>query len=675
VTTRAAIRKRRWKERRVAKGLPSHLPRTGDRGGYDGFIAFDGEGATIDGMHRYLLLCAADDNDRHWTLRNLSGIATEEAFNFLVNIIPKAGIKVGFALGYDWAKILTDVPREALKLLVHPEYRLNKAGDAKPIYWRHWKLNQQGMRMSITDLHTLRTITCWDCFKFFQTSFLNALAQWQIAPAERLAFIAAMKDARSEFADADWSPGGEVERYCIEECSLLAQMMREVRNASRDAGFPLRSWHGAGSIAGVMLTKESVVDHIAPHPEKVDEAVRCAFFGGRFETSRIGTISQPIYGYDINSAYPHALRDLPSLVGKWVRGPSTRRSLLAVNPRERYVVAYVSWEVSRLAWAPFPIRMKDGTIIFPTRGQGWYWLDEVQAACRLFGEKLISLRETWEFIPNEPSLRPQSDINRLYEVRLAWGKSGRGLVVKLGLNARYGKAAQRVGKPRWSSMTWAGMITARTRGMLLDAMAQARSLDNILMVATDGIWSLEQLNVPIGKQLGDWDSTVYERGAFLARPGIYFPLDPRDREEQWEKVVKSRGISRRLMRDHADEMVAAWEAGASGIQLSQRRFVGIRSGLRGPTKDDVAAGHEGKLRLGEWIDDQPVHLSFDPRPKRFANADRSRPHVIDPLLPFVSSPYDPKVSSPETESLREAMMIYLEQPDGEDMVDSDAIPF
>ena len=62
--------------------------------------------------------------------------------------------------------------------------------------------------------------------------------------------------------------------------------------------------------------------------------------------------------------------------------------------------------------------------------------------------------------------------------------------------------AQRIGKAAFANMIWAGLITAITRAKLNDAIA----LDplNILMLATDALYSLQPLDLPLGDRLGQW---------------------------------------------------------------------------------------------------------------------------------------------------------------------------
>ncbi len=43
-----------------------------------------------------------------------------------------------------------------------------------------------------------------------------------------------------------------------------------------------------------------------------------AYYGGRFEITRTGLLDQPVYEYDIGSAYPDGMRYLPCLEhGRW----------------------------------------------------------------------------------------------------------------------------------------------------------------------------------------------------------------------------------------------------------------------------------------------------------------------------------------------------------------------
>lgn len=96
-----------------------------------------------------------------------------------------------------------------------------------------------------------------------------------------------------------------------------------------------------------------------------------SFFGGRFENNRIGKIRGPVHSWDISSAYPYHITNLPCLeCGEWSYTTSRKRMLAA---RE----ALVCWEGAedhQLNWGPYPFRTKKQTILFPvTGGTGYTW--------------------------------------------------------------------------------------------------------------------------------------------------------------------------------------------------------------------------------------------------------------------------------------------------------------
>ncbi len=47
--------------------------------------------------------------------------------------------------------------------------------------------------------------------------------------------------------------------------------------------------------------------------DEIKLAAQYAYFGGRFETFKIGRYKGPVYSLDINSAYPFAISQLPNL--------------------------------------------------------------------------------------------------------------------------------------------------------------------------------------------------------------------------------------------------------------------------------------------------------------------------------------------------------------------------
>src|SRR3546814_3403831 len=99
-------------------------------------------------------------------------------------------------------------------------------------------------------------------------------------------------------------------------------MTEAFREVMFRAGFKLTRWYGPGALASYVIRTKGLKDHIQNRPfeSAVHQASKHAYAGGRFELFRIGRIEGPVYGYDINSAYPYALSNAPSLGiehGEW----------------------------------------------------------------------------------------------------------------------------------------------------------------------------------------------------------------------------------------------------------------------------------------------------------------------------------------------------------------------
>ena len=173
----------------------------------------------------------------------------------------------------------------------------------------------------------------WDCFRFFGCSFVEALKGWngankdgtsryEIATQEELDAILAMKNKLGALEEESVE---DVKSYCKLECWKLAKMMRKVKSAHEAAGIPLTRYEGAGSTATSLLRANDVATFkgrrhkdIAAEDPGLARAIASAFFGGRFEDSMVGIVREPVFGFDISSAYPFALTHLRCLAcGSW----------------------------------------------------------------------------------------------------------------------------------------------------------------------------------------------------------------------------------------------------------------------------------------------------------------------------------------------------------------------
>jgi len=471
------------------------------------FVGVDGEG--IDG--KYVLV----QDSRGGEICNLAGLSTEALFSWLLerrrallNINP---CFVGFVTSYDVNMMLRDVDDDTLRIVFQTD-------DKDFVRWRDWeflyiprkvfKLRRDG-----------QTFTLYDVFTFFGTSFVRA-CEGMLGEVPRL--ILEGKIERVAFKRADLS---RIKRYNALECVYLVKLCERLRDIFESQDIHIKKWHGPGAVAEYVLGKRGMNLHTEyPRyddnniPRGLNEAWDCAYYGGRFETMGVGTFDN-IFAYDINSAYPFALSTLTILdyATRWKRQEKPRGFTHGFHS-----VYLVSWDVSKSAsFGPFPWRHHSGAILYPLNGLGWHWRSEVEAACKLF-PGCVKLHECWYQAESVSSVL-QREIPRLYKLRqsLKAKKDAGEYAIKIALNSIYGKLAQRVGLAPFRCIPWAGQITAYTRALLLNA-ALGNEV-NILAFATDSVVSRVKLNVPQGKELGQWKAEKHNR--FLCLMNGFYRLD------------------------------------------------------------------------------------------------------------------------------------------------------
>ncbi len=538
------------------------------------FIGLDGEGTTReDGSHDYVLLAASTGSCvEQW---ESGGLSTRECFDYLLSVSANHhdAVFVGFSFGYDINMMLRDLPRSDLKRL-HENNSVDWIPEQGKRYWLKFIPNKW-FELSYFEYDTKRKqwpkakakIKVWDVFGFFQMSFIRALEDWKVGAASQ-EFIADMKLRRGKF---DASDADEIKRYCFEEVKYLVEMCHLLQESMDDAGIECKQYHGAGAIANALLRQHNAKDFILQKPanEMLWDAILRSYFGGRIETFVAGFVPDAVYDYDINSAYPNAIRKLPDIASaKWAR-------TMRYDPSREYALWRVSWALAPGEnIAPFPWRDAGGNIYYIPAGQGWYHAPEVRAAIN--AGFAITVHEGITCTPLDDS-QPFKWVEEIYYERQQAKARGdkREKVLKLGLNSLYGKFAQAVsGKNRagpFQCFFYAGYITSYCRSMLLAAAMQKP--DGILAFATDGILSLNQLDLDFGKDLGQWENkTVIDDGLLFVQPGLVV--------SKYESFVRTRGVDRSAI--GFDTFNEAWKTDGFGARVTARdtRFISLGRALQ-----------------------------------------------------------------------------------------------
>lgn len=524
------------------------------------FVGWDGEGVTnAFGEHEYVLF-ANSNGDR---IADANGLRTERIFDFIFSTARKKSINVIYGAGYDWNMWLRDVPVDKL-------IELSDTGECQ---WKDYRLSwRKGKCFSV--MADGQFFMFFDVVSFFQKSFVKACREYLGDRFVNEDMIAENKMLRSGFRAKDLE---DIIRYNDAELVNLVMLMDELRARLYKVGLKPSRWDGPGAVAVALFQRERVKEHITPLPPGVQEAAQYAYFGGRFEDFQYGSYHGTVIEYDLNSAYPSAMRELPSLAaGRW--------EYIEGEPKEH--IHFGMWNITydgetNPNWPqPFPHREHGGQTSYPDEVIGWYWSPEYYAArdyCEKWGGQ-ITVHGVWYWVEDEP-IRPFEFVEAIYAERqkLKAAKDGAHVGIKLALNSMYGKTAQQVGWrdtkdgvkiPPYHNLAWAGYTTAHCRAQILRAITQNPAA--IVASETDAVFTLEPLDLPLGEELGAWGQVTFDSLCYV-QSGTYFGIS------DGEEVNKSRGFDRgELTRER---VVAAVESGADAIEASLTRFIGLTLAL------------------------------------------------------------------------------------------------
>jgi hypothetical protein len=530
---------------------------------------------------------------------------------------------------------------------------------------------------------TIAHITIYDGYPNFQQSFSAAakvLEKMGLARKEDIEFVEEMKLTRGRFATVALDT---IKKYTEFELRYLAHLMTILRKTLAEIKLecapdmpPIhpKTWYGPGPIAKEFLSKMGITanekkgiaghygkDFNAESPTPQQIAAHHAFAGGRIELIKPGYAGDAeLHSYDVASAYPHTLTQLPSLRdGVWRHNSAgidyksiaeLRAIISQASPVSMFLIEFDFpryekrhsnvYESVHVPFYPLFFRSARGSVFFPRYGKGWYMRDEALGALT-FLERFapakawkngrpntkqwelktteFHVQEVWSFKPGNDVL-PFQFLNEIYQQRLQYKRATpydvREKFYKLPPNSIYGKTAQGVGgmqtdkgwePPTSANPFYAAAITAACRGRLMEAAC----LDPhaVVFFATDGVVTtrpFDGLNVfEEGSEmpLGAWEHCIVEDGLFL-QSGVY------SMRKAGKAVSKTRGMDpKRLSADGnvynllKEQALAAMRRGydaslgGDGVMLPIRNLVTVGMAL-GASENNRARWKAGLA--GRW---------------------------------------------------------------------------
>jgi DNA polymerase type B, organellar and viral len=574
------------------------------------FIMWDGEACKDTGYCYF----ANSDGDELLADRQLT---SAELIDMLVSFDSHGKINFGYGFDYDVDNILMDMPKRLLAILGRYSKARWKIGNVvlrieyiprKIFSIRRYIRNARGAAIRYVCTGYFKI---FDVVSYFNCRYDKALRTYAVGDQPVLDKIESGKEDREFFLYRNIR---NIIDYCKLELKMGPLLMDKLRAAIHGSGYKTSQWYGPGAISKLML-KRNKFREVMSHdiPGAASEAARFAYAGGWFERFAIGYYDGPVWMPDINSAYPYAMSQMPSLQnGAWhhVQNPDP-----ALAKKYRIGLYKIRYDVPRGDWKwagqiyPLFRRQPNGSIIHAPRVENWYHAPE---AATVIDDPSATFLEAWVF--EDDGTYPCEWVNEVYQSRLALKAKNdpSELGIKLGLNAAYGTVAQQCGwdrdkktAPSWHQLELAGYMTSLTRAMLYTA-GKAKE-NSVVSFDTDGIIMTERPDVTEGNELGQWKVAEYS-GIMMLQNGLYWL---RNADGEW-LPPKTRGLQRRRVPLDAATAKGILE-GDGTVSLSKRMYVGFRAAL-----------HREWESRGSWID-MPLTINIHSSGNR-------RHYTIDPKL-------------------------------------------
>lgn len=605
------------------------------------FCGVDGEGGDIDGRHEYQLLRAGTH-----LLQTGKPLGTAECLAFLADL-PKDVLYVSFFFDYDVTMMLRGLPFDRLTRLLDQDCRRlpDRPCSTLPVDVGPFQVDylprkefrvRRFHKWDTVDGKRIKKYHPWtvisDTGSFFQTSFVKALRAWFghankedwvcdvcgggihdwipdiPTDGDKIDRIAEGKEQREGFTQLD----SYQEKYNRLEIEMLERLMEKFRIMSDKNNIRPMKWQGPGNLVSAVMRREklpnrSTLDPLYDAMPGLLEMANDGYYGGRFELGVYGDIAGPVYQYDINSAYADTYRLLPCLIhGRWERitDRPTDGSLYVGEASFKHPDTY--------AYCTLPVRGKsDGALLFPRQASGTYWSPELEMAAE---HARIWFKQGYRYI-QACDCTLFDWVYEIYDARKAMGKDVQGKVLKLVLASIYGKLAQSVGCAPYSNPIWASLIVSNVRATLARAALQVEGGSDVLMLATDGLFSTQPRSLPIGGKLGEWTETVHP-SMFAVQSGVYFipGQSPKTRGVPQTQVIKHE----QQFRDVWDHFLRTGELGSVDVPLHS--FTGLRLAMA-RHKQDTA---------GTW-NDITKSVAFDWTTKRVFSGVDNRTVVTEPM--------------------------------------------
>lgn len=359
--------------------------------------------------------------------------------------------------------------------------------------------------------HGNKSYKFFDAFQYYKSSLKNASEKYLGIRAS------GMKEDRGVLFGK--YSREEIGRYCQHDAWLTRLLGENLKSTLSGYGINTNSPYSCANISQEAVLSSCDVPTMYDAPKAANRMAYYAYRGGWFDCYKKGLIEEAC-AYDIVSAYPATIRDLPDIrQGHWEYG---------YNPKEFMGFAYAIIKNKRSLIYGLPLSIKAfGTNIYPFFDEKGIAALTYQECRSLSGEYDLQILDALTFYPDERCQKPfEGFIDRVFHEK-SISQGYRREVNKIIMNSLYGKMAQLLrknGAYETSTLTnfiYASHITAGTRCMIFDTLKRHNLANNVVQILTDGVIFDRNVRLPTGKGLGEWDLKAYDAKCLSIGSGIY----------------------------------------------------------------------------------------------------------------------------------------------------------
>lgn len=310
---------------------------------------------------------------------------------------------------------------------------------------------------------------------------------------------------------------GDIVTRAQAQAVAIERLGQKILDITAPVELVTRQYYGPSAIASKFLGKhkaraqgKKLNEKNAPY--KLLHAIDCAYFGGRVEAIKLGTIPD-VRTFDLNSAYAHAT----TLLSQFHKPLRYTTEYVTDQP---FSVWFVEFDLPKAAiLGAVPTRSTRGSLSYRKAGRGYYWQPEVDYMLKRYPGRCAV---QYGYVAEYEQTTMAQPIQELFDYRMQLKNAGDAgqAIVKLALSNLYGKFAQNKGAAFYQCRAWAGWITSYIRRLMLDAVTGIE--DRVISFNQDAVHlqGVDAVGVDIGAGLGQWKRKQYEQGLYLA-PGLY----------------------------------------------------------------------------------------------------------------------------------------------------------